>query len=120
MKADGQLAPPNAHIKKKEKQQMKHQAFVERLQSAQSPYSRSHNRRLKRKEKQQLVTKMDDLDAVLTALGDHPGSASVLDIPGVTSARRRDQTASKPSSQPGLIGEGKGSTLSKTQRKAVL
>lgn len=98
---------------------MKHQAFVERLQSAQSPYSRSHNRRVKRKEKEQLVTKLDDLDAALTALGATPDSAP-LDIPGVTSARRRDQPISKPSFQPGQIGEGKGSTLSKAQRKAVL
>lgn len=74
---------------------------------------------MKRKEKHQLVAKMDDLDAALNALGGTITAASV-DIPGVTSARRREHLSSKVGPNLGQIGEGKGSTLSKAQRKAVL
>jgi hypothetical protein len=110
--------PPK--IKKKEKHQMKHQAFLERLRSSQYPYSRSHNRRLKRKEKQQLVAKMDDLNTALSGLesGLLEGSN---DIPGVTSPRRRENIIGhNATSSSGQIGEGKGATLSATQRKRVL
>ena len=94
---------------------MKHQAFLERLQSPQSPYSRSHNRRLKRKEKQQLVAKMDDLNAALNALQGETSKA----IPGVTTPRR-DDNITGVTSDVGYIGKGKGATLSANQRKGVL
>ena len=110
--------PPQA--KKKEKQQMKHRAFLERLQSSQSPYSRSHNRRLKRKGKQQLAAKMDDLNTVLKDLESGAPEES-KDIPGVTSSRKReDRAGTDMTSSVRRIGEGKGATLSTTQRKKVL
>lgn len=110
---------PN-QLKKKEKQQMKHQAFVERLQATQSPYSKSHNRRLKRKEKTQLGSGMVDLNAALSALSGASELEGPKDVPGITSARRREANSSGVSLKPGQIGEGKGHTLSKSQRKAVL
>jgi len=105
-------------MKKKAKHQLKHQAFLDRLQSSQSPYSKSHNRRLKRKEKEQLVTQMGDLSAVL----DEMDPTTAADLPGITSARRKDGTATGivPRMKPGQIGEGKGATLSKAQRKQAL
>jgi len=110
--------PPQ--VKKKEKQQMKHRAFLERLQSSQSPYSQSHNRRLKRKEKQQLAAKMDDLNTVLKDLESGVPEES-KDIPGVTSSRKREDGAgTDTTSSVKRIGEGKGATLSTAQRKRVL
>ena len=93
---------------------------MERLQASQSPYSRSHNRRLKRKEKGQLVTGMDDLGAALDEI--EPSADSAFeDQPGITSARRReDRDTVKQRVKPGQIGEGKGATLSKAQRKRAL
>ncbi|KAF8313824.1 hypothetical protein DL93DRAFT_2080708 [Clavulina sp. PMI_390] len=114
--------PALNHLKKKEKQSMKHQAFLSRLPMSSvtpTPYSRSHNRREKRKQKERLVAKMDDLDAALEALGGGGSAAGQVDIPGVTSARKREK-ASGVQLEPGKIGEGKGSTLSASQRKAVL
>jgi hypothetical protein len=111
-------APMPVQVKKKEKKQMKHQAFLERLQSPQSPYSRSHNRRLKRKEKQQLVAKMDDLNAALNALQSGSLETSKA-IPGVTTPRR-DENITGVTSDVGYIGKGKGATLSANQRKRVL
>ena len=109
-----------AQVKKKEKQQTKQRAFLERLQSSQHPYSRSHNRRLKRKEKQQLVAKMDDLNTALDCLESGPLEAP-KNIPGVTSARRGNGRISPNAAQGARqIGEGKGATLSATQRKNVL
>ena len=90
---------------------------MERLQASQSPYSRSHNRRLKRKEKQQLGSGMDDLNAVLGAIDD---PVEEVQQPGITTARRRDTSNEKPRVKPGQIGEGRGAPLTKAQRKKAL
>jgi len=90
---------------------------MDRLQASQSPYSRSHNRRLKRKEKQQLGSGMSDLNAALGALDD---PAEEVHRPGITTARRRGTTDAKPRVKPGQIGEGKGDPLTKAQRKKAL
>lgn len=94
---------------------MKHQAFMDRIKMPDTPYSRSHNRRLKRNARSQLVAKMDDLASALNSMED-PEEFDA-EVPGVTVARKREVTKSTPS---GLIGEGKGAALTKSERKAVL
>jgi len=91
---------------------------MERLRGSQSPYSRSHNRRLRRKEKEQLASGMADLKAALSAIDD---SVEKVQRPGIASARRRDPSNSGEFRiELGKIGEGRGVPLSKAQRKQVL
>jgi ribosome biogenesis protein SLX9 len=93
---------------------------MERLRGSQSPHSRSHNRRLRRKEKEQLASGMADLKAALGAIDD---SVEKVQRPGITSARRRDPSKSASGEsgiELGKIGEGRGVPLSKAQRKQVL
>lgn len=109
-------------MRKKDKQQLKRQAFMDRLGStSQSPYSKSHARRIKRKAKDQLVTSMDDIGAVLDAMGPEEEDETI-EQPGITTARRRDPSLQipKPKLKPGQIGEGKGVTLTKKQRLLAL
>jgi len=111
---------PLPQLKKKEKQQLKHQAFVEKLESRSSPYSKSHARRLKRKAKESLVTDLNDVGAALSAL-----SADLQVEP--SGAGPQQQQSGEPGERPrpkptpaGKIGEGKGMPLSKAQRKRAL
>lgn len=116
--AQAELNTATPHLKKKEKQQLKHQAFIDRLStSPATPYSKSHNRRLKRKARDQLGPKLDDLNAALDAMSADGDEEHKSDIPGITVARSRKPI--KPS-KAGMIGEGKGATLTKSERKAVL
>ncbi|KAF8216109.1 ribosome biogenesis protein SLX9-domain-containing protein [Mycena galopus ATCC 62051] len=109
-------------LKKKEKQQLKREALLQRLESSHSPYSKSHERRLKRKAKEQLAG--GDLDAIqmaIAAVDDDEADAPELLQPEdsmVEDAAPVKQKKQKP--KPGQIGEGKGATLSKAQRKRAL
>ncbi|OBZ80039.1 hypothetical protein A0H81_00893 [Grifola frondosa] len=90
---------PRTAMKKKEKQALKHDLFVKRLESARSPYSKSHERRLKRKARNKLPVELQNainLDDEVT----------------------NETPKAKP--KPGQIGEGKGVPLSKAQRKRAL
>ncbi|KAJ7070922.1 ribosome biogenesis protein SLX9-domain-containing protein [Mycena amicta] len=96
-------------LKKKEKQQIKRDALRQRLEADSSPYSKSHERRVKRKAKEQLAgATMDDIQAALVAV-DEPAP-----VEAANSARP------KPKAKPGQIGEGKPATLSQKQRQKVL
>ncbi|KAJ6610109.1 ribosome biogenesis protein SLX9-domain-containing protein, partial [Mycena sp. CBHHK59/15] len=103
--------------KKKEKQQLKRDALLQRLESNHSPYSKSHARRQKRKAKEQIAGGLDDIQAALAAVeGEqdvdlHQDSAAdELDIP------EHESQPKKAKPKPGQIGEGKGVPLSKAQR----
>ncbi|KAK7064132.1 ribosome biogenesis protein SLX9-domain-containing protein [Favolaschia claudopus] len=110
--------PPN--LKKKEKQQLKREALLQRLETSHSPYSKSHSRRLKRKAKEQLAG--GDLDAIQMALAavDDDQDASESLQPQDSTPVTQEGSAKKPKAKPGQIGEGKGATLSKAQRKRAL
>jgi hypothetical protein len=108
-------------LKKKEKQQLKREALLERLESSHSPYSKSHTRRLKRKAKEQLAG--GDLDAIqmaLAAVDDDAEAPELLppDDSMTEDAQQPKQKKQKP--KPGQIGEGKSAPLSKAQRKRAL
>ncbi|KAJ8453850.1 hypothetical protein ONZ51_g13368 [Trametes cubensis] len=55
-------------LKKKEKQALKHELFLKRLEQSRSPYSKSHERRLKRKAKEQVAGGMGDIKAAISAV----------------------------------------------------
>jgi len=108
MTADEEAEKP---MKKKEKQALKHELFVQRLESSRSPYSKSHERRLKRKAKEQVAGGLDDIQAAISFIaGDPPAGTE-----GTTGTAVVD---SRP--KPGQIGEGKSAPLSKSQRKRAL
>ncbi|KAH9922990.1 ribosome biogenesis protein SLX9-domain-containing protein [Amylocystis lapponica] len=113
---------PRIALKKKEKQALKHELFLKRLESSRSPYSKSHERRLKRKAKEQVAGGMGDVKAALSALEDDIPQAVLdsthEDVTGDVVSEERPKV--KPRPKPGKIGEGKGAPLSKAQRKRML
>ncbi|KAJ6519937.1 ribosome biogenesis protein SLX9-domain-containing protein [Mycena sanguinolenta] len=107
-------------LKKKEKQQLKREALLQRLELGRSPYSKSHERRQKRKAKEQLAG--GDLDAIQMALAavDDEAEAPELLQPQDAMEDEAKVKQKKQKPKPGQIGEGKGATLTKAQRKRVL
>lgn len=109
---------PRIAMKKKEKQALKHELFLKRLESSRSPYSKSHERRLKRKAKEQVAGGMSDMEAAISAVDDGIPSAVLQsthqDLSDVVEEGPRVQA------KAGKIGEGKGAPLSKSQRKRAL
>ncbi|PCH33826.1 hypothetical protein WOLCODRAFT_147905 [Wolfiporia cocos MD-104 SS10] len=99
-----------AIMKKKEKQALKHELFMKRLESTRSPYSRSQKRKLEREAKEKIGGGMDDMKAAILAMEDDTPQA---EPDGTT-------TQPKPRTKPGQIGEGKAAPLNKKQRKRAL
>ncbi|KAJ7631097.1 ribosome biogenesis protein SLX9-domain-containing protein [Roridomyces roridus] len=98
-------------IKKKDKQQLKREALLQRLESTRSPYSKSHNRRLKRKAREQVGGGLNDIQLALAAVED----------PEVGAEEDSEETQPKKvKPKPGQIGTGKGAPLSKAQRQRAL
>ncbi|KAG1867942.1 ribosome biogenesis protein SLX9-domain-containing protein [Suillus subalutaceus] len=77
-KCPQQATEPRHSIKKKEKQQLKHEAFIEKLKSKTSPYSKVQRRRFNRRQREQVGGGLDDIGAVLSAIdtGDSPEQGS--------------------------------------------
>ncbi|KAJ3492478.1 hypothetical protein NLJ89_g11226 [Agrocybe chaxingu] len=114
-----QLEPergPVVQQKKKEKQQEKRQAFLQKLEPSTRQFSKSHERRMKRKAREQLSGGLNDLQSALASLEeDARGDDSA---PAVTIADAEDpQTTAKSKIKPGAIGKGSSAPLSKAQRK---
>ncbi|EEB90978.1 hypothetical protein MPER_10741, partial [Moniliophthora perniciosa FA553] len=113
--------PGSSSTKKADKQQMKREALLRRLELTQSPYSKSHLRRMKRKAREQIANGLDDMQSAIASLDDSkemlPNSE---DVGGENSKEESEQTSSKIKTRPGQIGEGKGVTLSTQQRKRIL
>ncbi|KAE9410979.1 hypothetical protein BT96DRAFT_799186, partial [Gymnopus androsaceus JB14] len=102
-------------LKKKDKQQLKREAFLERIELRQSPYSKSHERRMKRKNREQIGQGLGD---IRDALQDSEKSKSLhMQVDGDNASKSSTQHSKVRSNQ---IGEGKGSTLSEKQRKKAL
>ncbi|KAF8078507.1 ribosome biogenesis protein SLX9-domain-containing protein [Lyophyllum atratum] len=104
--------------KKKEKLQQKHEAFLQRLDTSSSPYSKSHARRVKRKAKEQIASGLSEMQVAISALDE--------DIPIAVQQSVKDSAGSgqEPQSKAhvklGMIGEGKKVPLSRSQRKRAL
>ena len=88
------------------------------LETSRSPYSKSHERRVKRKAREQVAGGLTEMHAAIAALEDLDGPANQTTI-GDTSAPNED-TTEVPKAKSGQIGEGKSATLSKAQRKRAL
>jgi len=105
-------------LKKKEKQALKHETLLQRLESTRTPYSKSHERRLKRKAKEQVAGGLDDMQHAIAVVAQEVPSADAV----ITIGEDRSEPPSEASSKPktGLIGEGKNAPLTKSQRKRAL
>ena len=93
------------------------------LEQSRSPYSKSHERRLKRKAREQVAGGLNEIKAALAAVEDEIPAAMQASVP--VSAETVDTMGDSPRPKkvhpkPGLIGEGKTAPLSKSQRKRVL
>ncbi|KAA1468153.1 hypothetical protein DENSPDRAFT_833364, partial [Dentipellis sp. KUC8613] len=87
--------------------------------ASRSPYSKSHNRRLKRKEREQIGGGLGDMKAAISAV--EKDVAPEDDAPQVGNAGEEQPSQQKRSAQrPGQIGKGKGAPLSQAQRKRAL
>ncbi|KAI0361260.1 hypothetical protein OH77DRAFT_1516252 [Trametes cingulata] len=113
---------PRPTMKKKEKLALKHELFLKRLEQSRSPYSKSHERRLKRKAKEEVAGGMSDIKAAISAVEDDIPIAVQNTIAADTEATIGGDTSKKAKAKPkpGQIGEGKGAPLSKNQRKRAL
>ncbi|KAJ7293691.1 ribosome biogenesis protein SLX9-domain-containing protein [Mycena rebaudengoi] len=109
-------------LKKKEKQQLKRDALLQRLESNHSPYSKSHARRQKRRAKEQIAGGLDDMQLALAAVEDEAADAEAQDsMPAATDdSAPIAQPKKKAKPKPGQIGEGKGAPLSRSQRQRAL
>ncbi|EFI28636.1 hypothetical protein CC1G_13662 [Coprinopsis cinerea okayama7 len=107
-------------LTKKEKLALKREAFLQKLELSKT-HSKSHERRMKRKAKEQLASGMTEIQAVLAALEEPQepqGTESKAGESGeTTTASGSSQTASSKSLK---IGAGKSEPLSKAQRKKAL
>ncbi|KAG7099322.1 hypothetical protein E1B28_001180 [Marasmius oreades] len=115
--ANNLLAPPSIRESTSLRKQMRREALLERLPLTQSPYSKSHLRRVKRKAREQLANGLSDLQTALDSL-----DSSEVKVPTPPGHPKPSiQSTSEPTLKTisGQIGEGKGATLSGQQRKRV-
>ncbi|KAI0257601.1 ribosome biogenesis protein SLX9-domain-containing protein [Lactifluus subvellereus] len=143
---------------KKERRILKHELFTRRLEASRAPYSKSHARRLKRKEKEHLAGGgMEILKTALPSITARSTTTAVAAVSGKRSAGSEEEergqqeqdgsdaaganpdastsinaksksksTSESPSShrpqptRPGQIGEGKGTPLTRSQRRRAL
>ena len=84
-------------------------------------FSKSHERRMKRKAKEQLAgNTMDDLQTALASLDKDIVPQESMDKPPTSTPIHSSEVKSKDISRIGKIGKGNSSTLSKAQRKRLL
>ncbi|KAI0271336.1 ribosome biogenesis protein SLX9-domain-containing protein [Gloeopeniophorella convolvens] len=120
--ADTAPAAQGPALSKKEKRTLKHELFVERLEASRAPYSKSHARRLKRKEKEQLTGDLSVLRSVLSSVesGARPAGEEADDGAPAQDGAGPSTAPAQPPPRPGQIGEGKGAPLKRSQRKRAL
>lgn len=80
--------------------------------------SKSHERRRKRKAKEQLTGGLEDLQSALASLNEE--TVQKDEPMSTTAGTSHVEKTSKPAVKPGTIGKSASSTLSKAQRKRVL
>jgi len=135
---DDSIHPHHATLNKKEKRILKHELFIERLEASRAPYSKSHARRLKRKERERLAGGgMESLKTALPSITSRK-SAEEEEPSDVTSIAKTtagaptgpspeseiapvpDPEAPSPPTRLGQIGQGKGTPLTRSQRRRAL
>ncbi|KAF8481136.1 ribosome biogenesis protein SLX9-domain-containing protein, partial [Russula ochroleuca] len=100
---------------KKERRILKHELFIERLEASRAPYSKSHARRLKRREKEQLTGRLWSLKAALPSIA--PTTTATATTTAAATAAPPPPLAMR---RPGQIGGGNGAPLTKSQRRRAL
>ncbi|KAF8666627.1 Ribosome biogenesis protein SLX9 [Rhizoctonia solani] len=100
---------------KKEKKQAKHERLIQRLAAGASPYSKSHNRRVKRKQKTALSTDLQSVQDALNTIAEN-----ILTPASETNTNNAGNSPVRPKQAHDMIGKGKGATLTKQQRKRAL
>ncbi|KAF8844025.1 hypothetical protein BDN67DRAFT_49772 [Paxillus ammoniavirescens] len=111
-----EAAPPV--VGKKMKQQLKHEAFIDRLKSPITPYSKVQRRRFNRKQREQVGGGLGSIQAVISALEDKEPSPEPEEA-----QQPKDHSQSQPTkakAKAGPMGAGKGVPLTKSQRKRAL
>lgn len=91
------------------------------LESSHTPYSKSHARRLKRKEKEKIASGLQDIAFALPQVDDNAEESAYEEKDSNdmdTDSIRKPNPSRKQ--KAGLIGEGKGVPLSEKQRRRVL
>ncbi|KAH9082127.1 ribosome biogenesis protein SLX9-domain-containing protein [Lactarius deliciosus] len=137
---DGDSIRPATTLNKKEKRILKHELFIERLEASRAPYSKSHARRLKRKERERLAGGgMESLESALPSIttdgviatgtsrsaGEGPTTpaGSARPTAGAStgpSAEPDPEAPSPPARLLGQIGQGQGTPLTRSQRRRAL
>jgi ribosome biogenesis protein SLX9 len=129
---------PRHLVKKKEKQQLKHEAFIDSapyfffikkklwgfltlapclgLTSKTSPYSKVQRRRFNKRQREQVGGGLDAIRAVLSVI-DHDDSP---EQGGPVNEETREVHAPKAQPKTLQIGEGKAVSLRKNQRRRAL
>jgi len=105
---------PHKALTKKEKLQIKRDAFMDKLRLSHSSSSKNQKRRLKKKQKEQVGGGLEAIQAALSALDDDDG------VPKQTVQVADKLIHPKVKPKLGQIGEGKGAPLTKNQRKQAL
>ncbi|KAF8547126.1 hypothetical protein OG21DRAFT_1425404, partial [Imleria badia] len=109
-------AAPASVSSKKGKQELKHEAFIDRIKSSCTPYSKVQKRRFNRKQREQLGGGLGSIEAVISALEEEEISSPAEAQPNAATSQQRPQAKAKT----GIMGEGKGVPLTKAQRKHAL
>ncbi|KAF9229408.1 hypothetical protein BS17DRAFT_20701 [Gyrodon lividus] len=109
-------APPVV-VGKKVKQQLKHEAFIDRLKSSVIPYSKAQRRRFNRKQREQVGGGLGSIEAVISALDEKEPSPESERVQSEDHSRPQPTTTK---SKVGRMGIGKGVPLTKAQRKRAL
>ncbi|KAH7883693.1 ribosome biogenesis protein SLX9-domain-containing protein [Phlebopus sp. FC_14] len=99
---------------KKEKSQLKREAFLDRLKSSTTPYSKTQRLRFNRHRREQVGGGLGEIEAAISTL-DGTGSS-----PEPTKVKSVDQQPASVQKRPGMIGKSKSDPLTKSQRKRTL
>lgn len=83
-------------------------------------FSKSHERRMKRKAQEQLAGNMDDLQTALASLDEEIALPESIEKLSSSIPKHSEEVKPKASSSIGKIGKGNSSTLSKAQRQRQL
>jgi len=95
--------------------------FFPELGPSTRQFSKSHERRMKRKAKEQLAgNTMDDLQTVLASLDKDIVPPESMEKPPPSVTIHSSEVKTKAISRIGKIGKGNSFTLSKAQRKRML
>ncbi|KAF8501894.1 ribosome biogenesis protein SLX9-domain-containing protein [Gautieria morchelliformis] len=114
-------SPPQEHqLTKKDKQQLRHDAFMRRLGPTSMPYSKSHMKRLKRKAKGKLSTDLKSMGEAIAAVEAQDDPSHSLAQADQMVHGPRDPNILPPKQPRGQIGESKHGSLTINQRKRAL